>query len=62
MENRIKGTPPIHVMPISDIREHEDSRECWCVPVLDHTPVSGEAEVWVHNAFAEGYGDERKLE
>lgn len=24
----------VHVLPIGDLREHEESRDCWCEPVL----------------------------
>jgi hypothetical protein len=24
----------IHVTPLNDLREHADSRECWCKPVI----------------------------
>jgi hypothetical protein len=24
----------IHVLPIHDLREHEDTRTCWCQPTL----------------------------
>ena len=26
--------PDIHVLPINDLREHEESRNCWCEPAL----------------------------
>ncbi len=32
-----------HVIPIEDLKEHEESPECWC------NPTETEA-VWVHNA------------
>lgn len=27
----------IHVYPVNDLREHEQTRECWCQP----TPIRG---------------------
>ena len=30
--------PDLHVLPIADLREHEESRECWCGPSLEHNP------------------------
>jgi len=35
-----------HVIPISDLREHEDTPSCWCKPTLDEEP-----DVFVHNAM-----------
>jgi hypothetical protein len=34
----------MHVLPLSDLREHEVSLECWCGPVEDDGVV-------VHNAL-----------
>lgn len=34
----------IHVIPINDIREHEDSQDCWCHPNLEN-------KVWIHNSM-----------
>jgi hypothetical protein len=48
----------IHVMPINDIKEHEESLLCWCNPKQD----TEEPNVIIHNAFAEGYGNERNLQ
>jgi hypothetical protein len=48
----------IHVVPLYDIKEHEESLTCWCCP-----KVSEESKlVIVHNVFAESYGNERNLE
>ncbi len=40
----IKGQN-IHVVPVGDLREHDDSTECWCRPEEKH-PL-----VWVHNSM-----------
>jgi hypothetical protein len=24
----------VHVLPINDLRDHEETRLCWCIPVL----------------------------
>jgi hypothetical protein len=48
----------IHVMPTHDIKQHEESLECWCCPKRDVE----QANLVVHNAFAEEYGEERNLE
>ena len=34
----------IHVMPVDDLREHVDSRDCWCRPTYDDG-------VWVHHSM-----------
>jgi hypothetical protein len=34
----------LHVVPLNDIREHEDSSDCWCKPNLDEG-------VWIHNSM-----------
>lgn len=47
----------IHVMPTNDIKEHEESIDCWCCP----KPDTEEPLVIIHNAFAESYGDERNI-
>lgn len=49
---------PIHVIPINDIKEHEESINCWCCPTRDKEDPT----VIIHNVFAEEYGDERTLE
>lgn len=36
-----------HVVPIDDLREHEDSAQCWCRPSEDDE----EPGVWVHRAM-----------
>lgn len=53
-----KQKTPIHVVPIKDIKEHEESLNCWCVPKI----CSENQDVILHNAFAAEYGDERNLE
>lgn len=37
----------IHVMPMNDLREHVDSRDCWCKP----TPDGDEPLVIVHHSM-----------
>lgn len=27
--------PDIHITPINDLREHLDSRDCWCKPRIE---------------------------
>jgi len=33
-----------HVIPLDDLRPHEESSECWCAPFDDEG-------VWVHNSM-----------
>ena len=45
-------TPPrdVHVLPIDDLREHEETRQCWCRPrLLQDAPE--DAVVIVHAAL-----------
>lgn len=49
-----------HVMPINDLREHVDSRDCWCKPRQDED----EPALWVHNSMdrREEYETTRRLQ
>ena len=38
---------PIHTIPVDDLREHMESRECWCKPRQDED----EPHVWIHNSM-----------
>ena len=38
-----------HVIPVFDLREHEDSADCWCKPKQDDENLS----LWIHNAMDE---------
>lgn len=59
MPSKIEDGRGIHVMPINDLREHEDSDRCWCRPVRD----DDEPSVIIHNAMdqRETYENGRKL-
>ncbi len=37
----------IHIVPMHDLRDHIDSIECWCRPVVDEE----EPRVVVHNSM-----------
>lgn len=37
----------VHVIPLSDLREHDASDECWCHP----TPDAEEPDVRIHHAL-----------
>ena len=36
----------IHVIPIGDLREHEESVDCWCRPTLDD-----QEDIFVHHSL-----------
>ena len=40
----------LHVVPVNDLREHEESSKCWCRPV-EIFDASMHAPVWVHNSM-----------
>ncbi len=35
----------LHVVPLGDLREHDDSAECWCRPTIDDEGVC------IHNSL-----------
>jgi hypothetical protein len=37
----------IHVTPVNDLREHNDSRACWCNP----TPDDDEPSIFIHHSM-----------
>ena len=48
----------IHVIPLNDYREHEETEDCWCKPLRDDE----EQRVVIHNALdgREEYENGRK--
>ena len=50
----------VHVVPIDDLREHEQIEECWCSPVIEHHE---NGDVVIHNSMdrREEYENGRKL-
>lgn len=42
--------PDIHVLPIEDRREHEESRDCWCTPSITYDPATMTAAVVIHHS------------
>ena len=44
------GPPDTHVMPIDDLREHDETRTCWCGPRLE-TADDLETTIVVHHAL-----------
>jgi hypothetical protein len=40
--------PDVHVTPIDDLREHEETRACWCGPRVEQEPEA--SAVVVHHA------------
>lgn len=45
MINRQDGN--LHVIPLNDLREHDDSPNCWCKPIADEEYPN----VWTHNSM-----------
>jgi hypothetical protein len=47
-----------HVVPVNDLREHELSEDCWCIPIADEE----EPSVLVHNSMdqRESYEDNKR--
>ncbi len=44
----------VHVLPTDDLREHSETRDCWCIPdvlPLDHWDRLDGARVVVHHAL-----------
>lgn len=50
----------VHVMPVNDLREHQESPECWCKP----TPDDVEPSLYVHHSMdqREQYEQGRKMQ
>lgn len=48
-----------HIMPMNDLRDHEESPDCWCRPTQD----ADEDNVYVHHSMdrREEYEEGRKL-
>lgn len=48
----------LHVVPVNDLREHVDSKECWCRPTEDEECP----DLWVHHSMdrREEYEEGRK--
>lgn len=40
----------VHVLPIQDLREHAETRDCWCQPRTTREGI-GDAVVVVHHAL-----------
>lgn len=40
----------IHVVPINDLRDHDESNSCWCRPV-EIFDVTTDVGIWVHNSM-----------
>lgn len=53
-------TEVIHTIPVNDLREHIESRFCWCKPRQDEE----EPALWIHNSMdrREEYEQGRKLQ
>lgn len=60
MTEQVPTKDRVHVMPLGDLREHEESEQCWCKP----QPDVDEPAVLIHNALdgRESYEQGRKLQ
>ena len=38
----------LHVIPIKDLREHQESQKCWCLPKVER--VAKDSRLIVHNS------------
>ena len=38
----------IHIIPINDLRDHEENEQCWCRPM---EVFDGDEAVWCHNSM-----------
>ncbi len=43
-------TPDLHVVPLNDLREHDDRPDCWCAPCEIFDAASG-VVILVHNSL-----------
>lgn len=43
------GAGDLHVVPVRDLREHEETRWCWCAPRLERPEPAGLVIV-IHNS------------
>ena len=50
MTNPAQIAATIHVVPLNDLREHDESDQCWCRPV-EIFDATMDAPVIVHNSM-----------
>jgi len=43
----------IHVIPVGDVEDHQDTPNCFCNPIVDPETIGFEQQVWVHNRMSE---------
>ena len=48
LDSRAMNERDLHVLPIDDLRDHEESRDCWCAPTVSQEPDAD--PVVVHHA------------
>lgn len=41
----------VHVLPIDDLRPHEETRDCWCHPDTQREPYEEAGIVVVHHSL-----------
>lgn len=55
--------PDIHVLPINDLRDHEETRVCWCAPRCVSWPAwQGDVVVIHHSADCREFVEEHGLQ
>jgi len=42
--------PDTHVVPINDMKEHVDSRDCWCNPRVKYEDITKYGDVYKSSA------------
>ena len=49
-----------HVLPINDLREHEENGNCWCIPRIEYEEF---IPIYIHNSMdrREEYEQGRKV-
>lgn len=35
----------VHVLPLHDLREHEESRTCWCQPLVENVSCTDDEHI-----------------
>lgn len=44
----VEAVTPVHVLPVNDLRDHRESTDCWCEPMIQDAYPS---RVIVHAAL-----------
>lgn len=43
-----RETADVHIVPLGDLQDHEETRDCWCTPRLES---EGDTTIVVHHAL-----------